>query len=146
MNELEPQQFESIVEQLCDLFEVHAPPVPIETMLQEPLPGLWEEVDIRNLSGSFLSFKPGERFSPRMSIARLLVRHMCESSWGTQHGLGKNCGDKAYILSLTHVLLMPKSMIDDLPGSSRNPKAIAMHFEVPEEDARQRLLTLAEYD
>ena len=143
---MEAQEFEIIANQLCDIFDVHAPPIPVETMLLEPPPGLWEEVDIRNLSGSFLKFKPGEPFSPRMSIARLLVRHMCQSPWGVENGLGQNCGDKAYILTLTHVLLMPKIMIDNLPASSRNPKAIAMHFEVPEEDARQRLLMLAEYD
>ncbi len=143
---MDAQSFEAIAEHLCEVFDIHSPPVPIERMLQEPPPGLWSEVDIRNLSGTFLTYKAGEPFSPRMSIARLLIRHMCMSDWGARNGLGGDCEDKAKIHALSLVMVMPRFMIDDLPASARNPKAIGMHFEVPEEDARARLLTLAEYD
>jgi len=143
---MDAQTFEPIVSDLCQIFEVHNPPVPIETMLSSPPAGLWNEVDIRNLSGSFLKYKPGEPFSPRMSIARLLIRHMCTSEWGAKNGMGQDCNDKTAIHLLSLVIVMPKFMIDEMPSSSRNPKTIGMHFEVPEEDARTRLLSLAEYD
>lgn len=142
---MDAQNFDPIVEHLCTLFEVHSPPVPIETMLTSPPSGYWEEVDIGNLSGSFLSYKPGEPFSPRMSIARLLIRHMCASDWGTQNGLSNVGTDKDSVHSLSLVIVMPKFMIDDLPSSARTSKTIAMNFEVPEEDARTRLLALTEY-
>ncbi len=37
---------------------------------------------------------------------------------------------------------MPKPMLDRLSPASRTPIAISMRFEVPEEDARLRLLDL----
>jgi hypothetical protein len=37
---------------------------------------------------------------------------------------------------------MPEEMVTGLTSSARNPKTMSIHFEVPEDDARQRLLEL----
>ena len=83
MSQLE--QLESIATELVAEFEVSSAPVPIETMLQNPKDGMWEQVDITQLSGSFLSLK--DRYSPRMSIARLLAKHLTTCEWGQERGV-----------------------------------------------------------
>ena len=137
---MDNERLEEIAAELCDKFEVYAPPVPIELMLQKPLPGMWEEVDVTQLSGSFMSLK--ERFSPRMSVARLLVRHIVSSEWGRQHNLPGMVNDEQQTRAFARMLLMPREMVRGLTDSMRNPKTMSTHFEVPESDAEERLLEL----
>lgn len=137
---MEQQQLEAIAREICEQFEVYAPPVPIEIMLQKPVAGMWEEVDVSQLSGSFLSIK--DRYSPRMSLARLLVRHIATSDWGQERGLDKILGDAEELNLFARMLIMPEDMVAGLSSSSRNPKTMGLHFEVPEDDARHRLLEL----
>ena len=138
---MDTERLEEIAQELCDIFEVYAPPVPIELMLRRPLPDMWEEVDVTQLSGSFLSVK--ERFSPRMSLARLLVRHIARSEWGAQHNLSNILSDEDETNTFARMLLMPREMVNGLTDSMRNPKTMSIHFEVPESDAEERLLELA---
>lgn len=135
------ERLEEIAQELCDIFEVYAPPVPIELMLRRPLADMWEEVDVTQLSGSFMSIK--ERFSPRMSLARLLVRHITSSDWGNQHNLTDVADDTDLTRSFARMILMPREMVNGLTLSMRNPKTMSTHFEVPESDAQERLLELA---
>ncbi len=135
-------QLEDLTTRILEMFEVYAPPVPIELMLQKPLPGLWEQIDITQLSGSFLSVK--ERFSPRMSLARLLARHIAVSEWGQQQGLSTLLQDADAIQAFARMLIMPREMLLGLTASSRNPAYVATHFEVPQDDASQRLIELIE--
>lgn len=137
---MEQQRMEEIASEICERFEVYAPPVPIELMLQKPVAGMWEEVDVSQLSGSFLSIK--ERYSPRMSLARLLVRHIATSDWGQERNLNELLGDAEAINIFARMLIMPEDMVMGLSSSARNPKTMSLHFEVPEDDARQRLLEL----
>lgn len=137
---MDKQAQEAIVQEICELFDVYAAPVPVEIMLQKPLDNLWDEVDVSQLSGTFLSIK--ERYSPRMSLARLLTRHIAQSEWGAERGMGALIGDKEAVTRFARRLLMPEEMVTNLTSSTRNPKAMSMHFEVPEEDARQRLMDL----
>lgn len=134
------EQLEQIATELCEIFEVYAPPIPIELMLQHPRENMWEEVDVTQLSGSFLSVK--ERFSPRMSLARLLVRHIVHSEWGSQNDLEGILDDDDYTNAFARMLLMPRDMVTGLTESMRNPTTMSTHFEVPESDAEQRLLEL----
>jgi len=137
---VEKQYLEDITRELCRIFEVYAPPVPIELMLQKPSEGLWEKVDVAQLSGSFLSIK--ERYSPRMSLARLLARHIAGSEWGAERKLNSMVEDNEQINTFARILTMPEDMVLRMARSARNPKTMSLHFEVPEEDARQRLLDL----
>lgn len=134
------QQLEDITQEICEIFEVYAAPVPIETMLTAPPSELWDDLDVTQLSGSFLSMK--ERFSPRMSLARLLARHIAGSKWGQQRGLSAILNDEDMISLFARMLIMPADMVHGLTSSARNPRSISLHFEVPESEARQRLIDL----
>jgi hypothetical protein len=134
-------KLEAIVREVMETFEVYAPPVPIELMLQQPKAGMWETIDVTQLSGSFLSIK--DRYSPRMSLARLLARHIAASDWGRERGLFMLIQEQPDLLpKLARTLLMPEDMVLGLTNSTRTPGYMNTYFEVPEEDATQRLLEL----
>lgn len=130
-------QLEAIASEVMAAFDVVSPPVPIETMLKEPQPGMWDEVDVNQLSGSFLSIK--DLYSPRMSLARLLARHIASSPWGRERSLMQLLNDEDRVRMFARMLIMPHDMVMGLSNAARNPTTIRMHFEVPEDDARQRL-------
>jgi hypothetical protein len=136
-------QLEKIASELIRTFEIEDPPVPIEIMLQRPKPDMWEEVNIRDLSVGFIK---GGHYSPRMSLARLLARHIIQSDWGDKRDLptivkqGKN---EDVVKAFARMLVMPLHMIQELNESSRTILTMSMHFEVPEEDVQLRLNELA---
>jgi len=137
---LEAKDLEQIANEICETFEIYAPPVPVELMLQKPRNKMWEELDPTQLSGNFLSIK--DRYSPRMSLARLLVRHIAASDWGKGRELNTLLGDTEALNTFARMLMMPEDMVVGLTTSNRNPKTMSIHFEVPEDEARQRLLEL----
>ena len=132
---------ENITEEICEAFEVYAPPVPIELMLQKPPDGMWEEIDVTQLSGSFLSIS--ERYSPRMSLSRLLARQIAASDWGKERNIDQILGNQEALNAFARMLLMPRDMVEGLTSNMRNPQTMSMHFEVPESDARERLFELS---
>lgn len=134
------EQLETITREICDAFDVYAPPVPIELMLQQPVNGMWEELDPSQLSGSFM--RVDGRYSPRMSLTRLLARHIAQSEWGKAQGLLTLIPDPDTLNVFARMLIMPQDMVEGLTSSTRNPKAMSLHFEVPEDEARQRLIEL----
>lgn len=135
------ERLEQLAEELVRDFEIHAPPIPIETMLQRPKDGMWETVDVNQLSGTFLSIR--DQYSPRMSLARLLVRHIASSPWGKARGVMEILRkDEENIKAFARMLVMPREMVNSLPSSGRNPGAMNLEFEVPEDDAYQRLAEL----
>ena len=136
------QQLEAIANEVMEAFEVYAPPVPIELMLQKPPTNMWEEVDVTQLSGSFLSVK--DRFSPRMSLARLLARHIASSEWGRNRGVFPLVQEGDNLQAFARMLVMPEDMLSGLTSSNRSPSYISSHFEVPPDDASQRILELFE--
>jgi hypothetical protein len=136
------QQLEAIANEVMEAFEVYAPPVPIELMLQKPHENMWSEVDVTQLSGSFLSIK--DRYSPRMSLARLLARHVASSEWGRSRGLFSLMQEGDNLQAFARMLIMPEDMLSGLTSSNRNTSYIVNHFEVPQEDASQRLLEVFE--
>lgn len=135
------QNLEEIAEEICEAFEVYAPPIPIELMLQKPGDGLWEEIDVGKLSGTFMSFT--HRYSPRMSFSRLLVRHIAASDWGKERGVDAILGNETMLNIFARMLLMPKEMVTGLTSTMRNPQTLSIRFEVPESDARERLIDLS---
>ncbi|MCU0513502.1 MAG: hypothetical protein MUE40_13150 [Anaerolineae bacterium] len=136
----ERRALEKITAEIMEVFEVYAPPVPIELMLHNPAAGMWDKIDVTQLSGSFLSIK--DRFSPRMSMARLLARHIAVSDWGRKRGLFTLLQQQDNLQLFARMLVMPGDMVQGLTSSTRNPAYISTHFEVPEDDAGQRLLEL----
>ncbi len=137
-------QLEAIASELIQTFSIENPPVPIEIMLQRPKPDMWDEVDITELSVGFL--RTGGHFSPRMSLARLLARHIVQSDWGEGRGLRammKEDKDGEKLRAFARMLIMPTTMVKALSVNARTPITMSMHFEVPEEDARLRLQELA---
>jgi hypothetical protein len=136
MDDLE--KLEGITTELMEVFEVYSPPVPIETMLNKPRENMWDEVDATQLSGGFMSIK--DRYSPRMSLARLLARHIASSDWGRERGLFEMFKtDETLLPVFARMLIMPANMLRNLSAAARNPTTMSLQFEVPEEDARQRL-------
>lgn len=131
------ETFEAAVSDLMTAFDVVRPPVPVELMLQRPRPGMWNEVNLSELSMSFINVM--QRHSPRMSVARLLARHVCRSVWGEQHGLHQFADSEDDVRALARAIVMPRAMIAELPPAVCNPLDISSQFEVPEEDARLRL-------
>lgn len=141
MSELE--HLENVAAELIGVFEIENPPIPIEIMLQRPKADMWAEVDITELSVGFL--KTGGHFSPRMSLVRLLARHIIQSDWGDRHGLHemfKSDKNEELLRAFARMLIMPANMVKNLSANARNPMTMSMHFEVPEEDARLRLKEL----
>lgn len=140
MAEVHP--LEAIASELINTFEIKAPPIPIESMLQHPKPDMWAEVDIAKLSGGFLNIK--EPYSPRMSLARLLARHVASSEWGKARELNAMIKTEEQIAAFARMLIMPLPMVKALSTGARTAPTMSLHFEVPEEDARARLTELIE--
>lgn len=136
----EQKDLEQIAIELIDLFEITTPPIPIENMLQRPKENMWNEVDITQLSSSFL--KVDDVYSPRMSLARMLARHVASSGWGKQRNLTDMLNDPDQLYTFARMLIMPRNMVMDLTTGARTPTAMSVHFEVPESDARTRLIDL----
>lgn len=132
------EKLEAIANELVKAFEVAAPPVPVETMLQHPQPGMWATLNVSQLTGSFLSVK--DKYSPRMSLARLLARHVLASPWGEQRDMPNLIAqDEERLRSFARMILMPDDMLQTLTPGSRNPVAMSLLYEVPEDEAEKRL-------
>ncbi len=134
---------EAIASEVIETFEIKVPPIPIESMLQHPVAGMWDEVDIARLSVGFLNVK--SPYSPRMSLARLLARHIVNSEWGEARQMKNIVKTDETIHAFARMLIMPFGMVEALSSSARNPTTMSFHFEVPEEDASLRLGELADY-
>lgn len=139
-NVVDTKQLEQITNDLMEVYGVHAPPVPIESMLQRPIDDTWDELDISQLSSNFINVN--DYYSPRMSLARLLGRTLVNSEWGQKHGLHDLVPDDQSLRVFARMLIMPSNLIKGLSASARNPEWISVHFEVPVEDAEQRLQEL----
>jgi hypothetical protein len=140
------ENLESIVRELMHMYEVTDGPIRVEQMLQSPRQGMWDEVDVSKMSTDFI--KVTARYSPRMSMARLLARNIAKSQWGRERGLGELADNEKHeelIRAFARMLVMPADMIARLQATSRTPYAVGAHFEVPEEEAALRLQELAAY-
>jgi len=143
MTELTPETlalFERAVADLLSAFDVARPPVPLELILQRPRPNMWREVNLSELSLSFINVD--QPFSPRMSIARLLARHMCRCAWGAERGLAGYADDNDALRALARAIVMPRAMLQEIPDAQRTSLNISARFEVPEKDAKLRLSEL----
>lgn len=138
---IELSHLEHVTEELMAIFEINTPPIPIENMLQRPSQEMWVEVDITQLSSGFLQVK--DVYSPRMSLARMLARHVASSKWGQERDLTDLLHNPDQLHVFARMLIMPKFMVMTLTTGARTPTAMSVHFEVPEADAKVRLEELA---
>lgn len=134
-----PSAVEAVIEELLAAFDIHEPPIPVERMLQNPLDGMWDEIDISQISGVFY---PNEPHSPRMSLARWLVRHLVVSDWGQARGLLPDDFEPADFRVFARALMMPRTMLMAFSEAGRTPERISSYFEVPLADAERRLTEL----
>lgn len=135
MSELET--LERVAAELLAEFDVLSAPVPIETILQNPKDNMWEKVDITQLSGSFINLR--QQYAPRMSIARLLARHLATCPWGRERELFAILREGDNINRFARMLVMPKALVEQVNTAARNPTTMSLQFEVPEDDIRLRL-------
>jgi hypothetical protein len=141
-SESDSERLEGIVADLMAVYDVKLPPVPIEVMLARPREAMWEEMDLNQLTGGFLRLT--DQYSPRMSMARMLARHLIFSPWGIERGLPDLVGrDEAKTRQLARMLIMPRSMMNAISPARRVAAQISTDFEVPPDDALQRLEELA---
>lgn len=141
MNSDDLKRLEAVASELMKAFDVKATPVPVESILQKPLPGMWGEINVSQLTGSFLSVR--DPYSPRMSMARLLARHVINCEWGRERDLLSIVKSEDDLRTFARMLIMPKELIETMTTGARNPVAMSMNFEVPEDDAQGRLIQLA---
>ena len=136
-------RIELIANMVIETFEIKAPPIPIESMLQHPKPDMWEELNPNQLTIGFISSKTS--YARRMSLVRYLARHIMDSDWGKQHKLDEVIQTSDNIREFARMLVMPLPMVQALSSSARTPAVMSHHFEVTEEDAKQRLIDIADY-
>ena len=136
-------QIEMIANEVITTFAIKAPPIPIESMLQHPKPDMWEELNPNQLTSGFIVSK--SPYARRMSLVRYLARHVMDSEWGKKHKLDEIIQTSENIREFSRMLVMPLPMVQALSSSARTPTIMSHHFEVPEEDAQQRLIDIADY-
>lgn len=136
-------RLEAVVQELLTIYEVSAPPIPVEMILQSPRDGMWDELDITQISGSFLQVGVG--YSVRMPMARVLARHITRSEWGITRSVNQLVADEPTLHAFARILVMPAQMVMELKEDARTPDLLAAHFEVPVDDARLRLQDLQAY-
>jgi hypothetical protein len=131
-------QLEQVAEEFVSVFGVTQPPVAVDEILNKPLDGMWDKVDLSQLTLSF-SVR-GDRYAPRVSFAKLVVRQLVPTPWGVERGLPDLVGqDSKRILALALMLLVPRSLLNQIPRARWNPVEVANDFWIPEDDAETRL-------
>jgi len=130
------EDLESVAAEFINLYDISAPPIPVEKMLQSPQPTMWEEVNIAELTARLDLSSP---YSAQMSMARLLARNIFESQWGGERGLHGLETDDPTVRRFARMLVMPAHMIRQLNKTARTPLLLSLHFEVPEAEAYLRL-------
>lgn len=130
-------QIENLAGALLERYHVATPPVPIDTMLKDPLLDLWD-VDPSQLSSSF-----GHgvfRHAPRLAQARLLYRAISDSEAARAAGLNAPWpAASREVKYFSRCLLLPEAWIRQLPESDLVVEAISDKFQVPPFDVVVRL-------
>lgn len=127
-----------IISELLGHYAINSAPVPVEMILQNPARDMWSGVDLSRLSRALVS--DSRPFALRLALAQLLVRLLCESAWGRERGLPDPGEREGALAPLVRALLMPRNLLAALPVSALNPEMVQMMFQVPQEEASQRLI------
>jgi hypothetical protein len=137
------ETMEQAADEMLAAFDVDRPPVPVELMLQRPRAGTWPEIDLSEMSATFLNLQ--DRYAPRMSVVRLLARNIARSQWGKDRGLDGILLDGPRVNLFARAIILPRRLLGALEAGLP-PATISARFEVPEEDVKQRLKDLAGED
>ncbi len=141
MNTEHPQETLTLVNPVIDeilaAFDIDRPPVPVELMLQRPRNGMWPEIDLSEMSATFLSLY--DRYAPRMSAVRLLARNIARSEWGKARELNKILDETNRVNIFARALIVPESLLAQFEIHTLDKAELSAQFEVPEEDAQARL-------
>ena len=136
---------ERIARDLIEAFDIQSPPIPVETMLQEPRTGMFESVDLNDASIGFFVTGDSSDYSPMMYMARLLARQLARSPWGIERRLEPLIQERNHLLAFARMIVMPLHMIEQLSEKSPSPEQLSSHFEVPLSEATARLNDLLVY-
>ncbi len=129
---------ERTVNELMALYHVEQPPVPLEAILQQPQAGMWTRIDLSVIAGPLAEAR--EIYTTRLALGQLLAHLICTCPWGSQRELDPLAQDEAALRKLTRSLLMPRDLLYRMPASTLKPSAMKALFEVPQLEARQRLV------
>jgi hypothetical protein len=129
------ERIELCVDELLAVYDIDRPPVPVELMLQRPRDGMWKEIDLSEMSASFLNLF--DRHAPRMSAVRFLARTVARSEWGKERGLDVLLTNPDTLRRLARAIIIPRAFLENSEVADKT--AISLRFEVPEEDAETRL-------
>lgn len=134
---------EKAVQDMLTAFDIDHPPIPVELMLQRPRENMWSEIDLAEMSATFLTLH--DRYAPRMSVVRLLARNIVRSDWGKQRGLDALIQESSKIAMLARAIIIPRQFLESGDVNLQDLMAVSNLFEVPEEDITLRLEDLG-YD
>ena len=137
---LSESALDDIVGELLTIYDIRRAPIPIEVILQQPMPDMWEQVDLAAVSGTFYALN--DPYGPRLALARLLVRLLAGSAWGGQRGMAGLDMQPSAVYRAARALLMPKAMIVEMPAAALNPTTVSTLYQVPPSEAEQRLIEL----
>ncbi len=129
-----------LAEALLRYYDVHAPPVPIERMLQKPPTGI--SIDFNQIS--FIMEHGLYRYEPRMAMARLLYREIAHSLTA-QEALGVRAPQfvsPAEVKFFARCLLMPPGWLKVLAEQGLSLEQISGQLQVPSDAVIIRLTEL----
>ena len=129
-----------LAQRLLDHYRVSTPPVPIDDILRHPVLNLWDTnpEKVSSIIGHGLY-----RYAPRLAAARLLYRHISDSTVARAAGFDAPWpAARREVKYFARCLLMPEDWIRALPEADRTPDAISEKFQVTPFDALIRLAEL----
>lgn len=136
-------QIETIVEEILTVFDIAKAPVPVEMMLQKPIDNMWDEIDLSEMSATFLSLD--DLYAPRMSAVRLLSRNILRSDWGRSRNIDEWLNQSETVNQFARALIIPRRLLED-GAIPKTTDVISRHFEVPQKDVEARLEDLKVFD
>lgn len=131
---------ESVAHQLLSAYGIQTPPVPLEAILQHPLPDMCHRIDLAVLPDTF--FAQDDPYRPRQALAHLLVCLLADSEWGSQHGLAGVASSADKVNQLARAILMPRDWLSQLPPAALEPGVLGALYQVPVAEAIIRLQEL----
>lgn len=123
---------EAVVHELIQLYNVQTPPVPIETMLEQPYNQMWENALAFDLSSKY--YDPNEPNNSRMGLARMLTRRLCGSQWGRDRKLDHIITGRDQVYAFAQMLVLPRALLKEVHQDDMNPSALGDMFQVPLSD------------
>lgn len=139
--DIDMSHLESVIDELIETFNIQAPRVVVEQMLQFPKEDMCQAVDITQITdGIRLNPKDGV-FGVRASTARFFARNLVESAWGKAHGIDQMTSDED-IAQLGRMIMLPRKLILRIDEKFRTVSEISREFEAPESDVTIRLTQL----